>query len=358
MTLHRLAQIPEDRDDRLAPVDIRRLDAHTLDLDVADAMAAAQEASYAAAGTALPPPVGPGLLLQLRHGSSGRAVPGVLVAADGDEVLGWATVQLPWRDNTSSAHLHGYVHPDHRGRRIGTALHDAALDVARGAGRATAYAGSFDGTGGGDALLRWGYRTEGQGVFAIRRIDLHAAPAGSWDRVYDDAAAAARDYELVRLVGPAPEDALPGLVTLHAAINDAPPEHADQEAMVWDTDRVTAYDRAMAARHQTVHRVLARHRTTGAWAGMSMLCIDEFRPSIAFQEDTSVVREHRGHRLGLLMKADLHRWVADERPEVAATDTWNATDNHHMIAVNERLGARVLTHHRGARKDLARKDLA
>lgn len=108
---------------------------------------------------------------------------------------------------------------------------------------------------------------------------------------------------------------------------------------------VRRYDAAMAGRRQTVHRVLARHRPTGAWAGLSILCVDEFAPAVALQEDTSVVRVHRGHRLGLLMKADMLRWVTRERPEVAATDTWNATTNHHMIAVNERLGGRVIAHH-------------
>ena len=90
--------------------------------------------------------------------------------------------------------------------------------------------------------------------------------------------------------------------------------------------------------------VLARHRTSGEWAGLSMLCVDEFAPTVAFQEDTSVVRAHRGHRLGLLMKADMLRWISQERPEVTAADTWNATNNHHMIAVNERLGATVIAH--------------
>ena len=73
--------------------------------------------------------------------------------------------------------------------------------------------------------------------------------------------------------------------------------------------------------------------------------MDEFAPAVAFQEDTSVVRAHRGHRLGLLMKADMLRWISHERPEVSATDTWNATTNHHMIAVNERLGATVIARH-------------
>jgi hypothetical protein len=73
--------------------------------------------------------------------------------------------------------------------------------------------------------------------------------------------------------------------------------------------------------------------------------VDEFLPDVAFQEDTSVVRTHRGHRLGLLMKTDMLRWIVRERPEVSATDTWNSTTNHHMIAVNERLGATVIARH-------------
>jgi hypothetical protein len=98
--------------------------------------------------------------------------------------------------------------------------------------------------------------------------------------------------------------------------------------------------------------VMARHRATGDWAGQSMLCVNEFSPAEAFQEDTSVVRAHRGHRLGLLMKAAMLRWVGDERPEVGTIDTWNAAGNHHMIAVNERLGATVVARHQGFRADV------
>jgi hypothetical protein len=51
------------------------------------------------------------------------------------------------------------------------------------------------------------------------------------------------------------------------------------------------------------------------------------------------------------MKADMLRWVTQERPEIAAVDTWNSVTNHHMIAVNERLGARVVAHFQGYRLD-------
>lgn len=331
-------------------MDITHVDPLGLDLEAADRLAAVQQAALAAAGTALPAPVGASLLGQLRHGSAGLPVPGLLVAADDGAVTGWATVELPRLENTWAAHLRGWVHPAGRGRGIGAALHEAALELVHTAGRSTVYAGSFDGSGGAEALASWGYRQDGQAEYAIRRIDLHGRGAAAWRGL---SGVAAPHYELVPLAGPAPEAQLPGLVTLHAAINDAPPDDADREAMVWGADRVVAYDEAMAARRQTVHRLLARHTPTGDWAGMTVLCVDEHRPRIAFQEDTSVVPAHRGRGLGLLLKAELHRWVSGRRPEVEATDTWNAVDNHHMVAVNERLGARVVTHHRGARKDLS-----
>jgi predicted component of type VI protein secretion system len=63
------------------------------------------------------------------------------------------------------------------------------------------------------------------------------------------------------------------------------------------------------------------------------------------QEDTSVVDDHRGHRLGLRLKIEMLRWIADERPEVRATETWNSVENHHMLAVNELLGTRVVDRH-------------
>ena len=108
----------------------------------------------------------------------------------------------------------------------------------------------------------------------------------------------------------------------------------------------------MAGRRQTLYRVMARHRGTGEWAGQSMLAFNEFSPAAAFQEDTSVVRAHRGHRLGLLMKAAMLALDQRRAPRAgAAIDTWNDATNHHMIAINERLGASVVATHQGFRGD-------
>ncbi len=326
-------------------VDIDRIDPLALDLDTADAMAAVQEASLDAAGLEVARPVGPSLLKRLQLGSNTRPVAGVWVAREGDSVVGYATAHLPLEDNTDAAHLTGVVHPGARRRGTGRALLDAALGMVREAGRTRVYSGAFRDGASGAALEAMGFSSEGLGVNAVRRVDLHAAPHGLWERLYDEAAARASAYEVVDLVGPTPDHLLEDMVTLHAAINDAPLDDPETEDDHWDVDRVRRYDAAMAGRRQTVHRTLARRRADGEWAGVSMLCIDEFNPSVAFQEDTSVVRAHRGNRLGLLMKAAMLRRVDDERPEVSATTTWNATTNHHMIAVNERLGARLVAEH-------------
>ena len=52
--------------------------------------------------------------------------------------------------------------------------------------------------------------------------------------------------------------------------------------------------------------------------------------------------EHRGHRLGLLLKLEMLRWLAETEPALETLDTWNAESNRHMVAVNEALGYRVL----------------
>ena len=58
------------------------------------------------------------------------------------------------------------------------------------------------------------------------------------------------------------------------------------------------------------------------------------------QTDTLVLREHRGHALGLALKVANLRALQREKPDVAAVRTWNADTNVHMIAINARLGFR------------------
>ena len=58
------------------------------------------------------------------------------------------------------------------------------------------------------------------------------------------------------------------------------------------------------------------------------------------QGDTLVVPEHRGRRLGMLVKAANLRRLVDELPETQRVDTWNAEENRWMLGINVALGFR------------------
>ena len=79
---------------------------------------------------------------------------------------------------------------------------------------------------------------------------------------------------------------------------------------------------------------------TGEPAGHTVVAVDTERPELAHQHDTAVVRGHRGHRLGLLLKAEMMRWLAEAEPQVDRDRHLERRVQRHMIAVNERLGYR------------------
>lgn len=327
---------------------IERIDPADLDLDTADAIAEISRASQAADKVDVTTPSGPARLKMYQHSSDGTPFAGVWLAREDDRLLGYASAFFPRRENTDAVHLSGAVAPDARRRGVGRTLLEAVLAHAADDRRAKVYSGAMAGGSSQAAMEALGF--EQVHIYGINRLDVHDAPRERWQRLYDDAAPAAADYELVRLVGPTPEDRIDDVVALFAAMSDAPRTDPEAEPDAWSADRVRAYDQAMAARRQTVYRVLARHRQTGAWAGHTVLCVDEFDPAVGHQEDTSVVGAHRGHRLGVLLKADMLRWITDERPEMSATETWNSVENHHMLAVNELLGTRTVARYASMRR--------
>ncbi len=322
---------------------LERIDPLDLDLDTAEEMAEVGYAIQKADGVRATTPSGPSRLKQYQHGSDGTPAGGLWLAREEGRLVGMASAYFPWRENTDMAGVSGGVHPDHRRRGVGRALLDAVCSDAAAAGRTKIYSGTMQATDGEPATAALGF--EAIHTYAISHLDLHGGDRARWDRLHAEATEAAGDYELKRIVGSTPDEQVEDVVALFEAINDAPMTDPDAEPDAWDAQRVRAYDAAMAARRQTVYRVMARHRSSGAWAGHTVLCIDEFDPAIGHQEDTSVVGNHRGHRLGLLLKTEMLRWIADERPEVQATETWNSTENHHMLAVNESLGTEVVARH-------------
>lgn len=261
-------------------------------------------------------------------------------SADEGKAVAAGSVVLPTRDNRHAAGVVVHIVPDQRGRGFGSALFDHLESLAAGAGRTRLFTGGSDSAAVRRFVERRGYALAFTGV--DRQLDVAEVSPQTVQSVFDEAAAVATDYELVRLAGPLPGDLLDAYAAAASAINDAPLDDLEIEDEVFDADRVRHYERSQLMSGRRLYRVLARHRSTGTIAGHTVVAVEPEPSDFANQHDTTVVGAHRGHRLGLLLKADMMRWLRESEPQLRILATQNAASNAHMIAVNDRLGYRVM----------------
>jgi GNAT superfamily N-acetyltransferase len=260
--------------------------------------------------------------------------------AGGDEPVAVLEVQLPSRDNRHLVWGNVIVHPDHRRLGHGTALVAELVRRAEQAGRTTIWLGAAEDDLGARAFLEAnGFRYASHD--ARRKQVLADVDQDAVERLHATALAAAADYELIRLVPPLPDELLEELVEVTAAINDAPMGELTFEDEVFDLARLKDIETAQEGRGDRIYRIAARHRISGAIGGHTVVVVNPLRPQHAGQGDTAVHRDHRGHRLGLLLKIEMMRWLAQAEPQVTEITTWNHADNRYMIDVNEAIGYRL-----------------
>ncbi len=275
----------------------------------------------------------------LRHGWDGE--PGlafVASVAGTDVAVGEYSVSS--YDNLHLAWLGVDVHPDLRRHGHGSALLARLTDRARTDGKTSVGIGGWEAESTRAFAAHHGLDQRSSDMMRRQRPgDLdHAALAS----LYDDARLRAADYDLERSPVPTPPDRLGEMAEMASAINDAPTDDLDVEDEVFSAERLAAFESAQAGRGKAVLRLVVRHRETGRLAGQTVVTVDGERPHLAEQEDTTVVAAHRGHRLGLLLKLEMLRWLADDQPQIEVVDTWNAESNEHMIEINELLGYQVV----------------
>lgn len=294
----------------------------------------------------LPAPVSGDLLARLEWPWPGCRT-ACWLAYEEKAAVGLAWVTLLGGANSAVADLTLAVLPAHRRRGAGQNLLREAVRLVYATERTTMISAAADDGPGGSFAATMG------GVAVLR--DIHAvltlpAPA---------AAPEAREvgqYELVRLHGPAPNGLLDAIGAVHEGMVDAPVGEATWVHQPYDGARVAAVDGVLEERGLTQLRVLARHRATAAVVGITYVIVSTRAPSRSEQGDTTVLPAHRGHRLGLAMKAEMLRWLAADYPEVQVLNTWVARDNAPMLAVNELLGYRMVgkwTQWRASVADLA-----
>ena len=264
-----------------------------------------------------------------------------LYRAEGEsEPIGVLSIDMPQRDNRHLVWAAITVRPDRRRQGHGSALLAELLRRTTAAGRSTIWLGTAaDDEGSQQFVTRHDFRYANPD--ARRRQVLAEVDHATVDRLYAEAEGRAADYELQRLLPPYSDELLADLVDVTAAINDAPMGELTYEDEVFDLQRLRDIEAARVGRGDRAYRVVARHRATGEIGGHTMVSLHPDRPTFGGQGDTAVAKAHRGHRLGLLLKVDMMRWLAEAEPQLEVIETWNQAGNDFMISVNESLGYRL-----------------
>ncbi|MDQ4137772.1 MAG: GNAT family N-acetyltransferase [Actinomycetota bacterium] len=258
--------------------------------------------------------------------------------------------------DSESAWVEVQVHPDYRGLGIGTAVADRLEDIAArdGKRKVIAYTVSKDApgerleppTGFGSVplgnpevrfLLGRGYTLEQ--VERGSRLVLPIDEAELAERLAQASAASGPDYRLHTWIDRTPERWREDMAVLYTRMStDAPTAGLEEPEDVWTVERYVATEEKEEQSPRTSLFAAVEHLPTGRLAGFTQLSApaEEERP--VSQEDTLVLKEHRGKRLGTLLKVGNLQHLQRERPGHPAVVTFNAEENRHMLNVNEALG--------------------
>ena len=282
----------------------------------------------------------------------------LLVARVDDRIVARGIMETgPVDDESPMAWLVVEVLREYRNHGIGTALADAVERLAIDDGRSilqsyVPQAVSDDpdvitaSTGFGAVprnspstrfLLRRGYTLEQ--VERMSRLDLPVDPEVLDDLLAAAVRAAGPDYRIDTWTGRTPEERLADIALLRTRMGtDAPAGGLEPDETVWTADRVRDEDDKEESSPRTLVTALVEHSPTGTVAGFTELSVPPERHRPVGQGDTIVLSEHRGHRLGMLLKLVNIANLEEVAPGHPSITTFNAEENRHMLAVNEAIG--------------------
>ncbi len=257
-----------------------------------------------------------------------------------------------------------------RGRGIGSALYDRLEKLAREAGRTTlqnqsTYPAGVEGevipapTGFGsvpvDLPSTRFLRRQGFSLEQVARISALPLPVDTdvFSAHLDEAVAAAAGYRTVSWQGRTPEEWVESIALLRTRMSTDAPNAGIDLTDVWTAERVRAVDDLWAESPRVALTSIVVEEATGEAVGFTELDVSTESDRPAEQMDTLVLREHRGHRLGMLLKLTNLRELTRRFPSCTLVETVNAEENRPMLDVNDSIGFAAASFSARWRKSLA-----
>lgn len=186
-------------------------------------------------------------------------------------------------------------------------------------------------------LLARNYRLEQ--VERAGRLALPVAERAIRRLQTDAAAHAGPDYTVHCWSNSTPPRWRDDIAVLYTRIStDAPTAGLKEPEDGWTAQRLVDEETSRAASPRRILTAAALHEPSGHLVAFTQLSAPAETDRSVSQEDTLVLREHRGQRLGMLLKTTNLEYLAQESPGHPSVTTFNAEENRHMLAVNDALG--------------------
>jgi GNAT superfamily N-acetyltransferase/RimJ/RimL family protein N-acetyltransferase len=264
--------------------------------------------------------------------------------------VGCYLLTLPERENREWGMCYLTVPPASRRAGVGTALLEHCAQQARLAGRSHLASEVREGSPGA-AFAATAGATMGIAE-VLRQLRVDDRLRASLGSLRAEAERNAAGYTVRSWVGATPPQHLADAARVSEAMADAPRDDG-MEHEAEDADRIKALEELRIAAGLRSYAVAAWHDQTGEMAALTQLGTEPGSPGWGFQGLTAVLRAHRGHRLGLLVKVAMLQLLTTHEPDVQRILTGNASANKHMIAINEQLGFEVSSVYRSCELDLS-----
>ena len=241
----------------------------------------------------------------------------LFVARDEERMVGMARYEIEPGDDPQTAWLMVDVLPGVRNSGIGAALSEKLQGVARADGirKAIVYAVSPYGagerlvapTGFGSVpkenpevrfLLGRGYRLE-----QVVRGSRLALPVDVSARLAESIETAGAEFAVHFWVDRTPARWREEMAFLRQLMSTEEPDAGlDEPEDVWTVDRLIANEERLSESPRILLTAAVEHVPSGSIAGFTTLSVPSELDRTISQEDTLVQGEHRGHRLGMLLK--------------------------------------------------------
>lgn len=253
------------------------------------------------------------------------------VAREGGRIVGHASAIHPEHENRHLTIARVSVLPERRRTGIGAALLRGMQSALTADGRRVVAAHGVKADAAGELWAR-GLGFVRTHAFVRQVLTLQEVDPALWQRPVADG------FRLESWIGAAPEALLTEYARARRAMADAPNGEATYETEDWTPSRVRQHEADVRTQGVTSRVTVAVHEASGRVGALTELGLNGGGRSQAFQMDTAVVAEFRGHGLGLAIKGENLRWLVAEQPVVTEVFTQTAHNNEHMIRINLALG--------------------